>query len=117
MITRATVAPAPPMQGKAVGRAVVTILAVRTALAVGTMRAVAALRLLGLLLRLAAGDERRQTLDVFIIDLLMLRPRLAVALSLRLMLLARIKRLRFARRERQRAPGTRSRWRSAEAPA
>jgi hypothetical protein len=94
------VAPAPPMQGKAVGRAVVTILAVRTALAVGTMRAVAALRLLGLLLRLAAGDERRQTLDVFIIDLLMLRPRLAVALSLRLMLLARIKRLRFARRER-----------------
>ena len=87
------------------GETVVTILAVRTALAVGTMRAVAALRLLGLLLRLAAGDERRQTLDVFIIDLLMLRPRLAVALSLRLMLLARIKRLQFARRERLAADG------------
>ena len=57
MIARAAVAPPPPMQGKAVGRAVVTILAVRTALAVGTVRAVAALRLLGLRLRLAAGDE------------------------------------------------------------
>src|ERR1700745_2778688 len=39
MIARAAVAPAPPMQGKAVGRTVITILAVRTALAVGAMRA------------------------------------------------------------------------------
>ena len=57
MITRATVAPAPPMQGEAIGRAIKTILTVGAALAIGTMRAVAALRLLRLLLRLAAGDE------------------------------------------------------------
>ena len=57
MIARAAVAPAPPMQRKAVGGTIVTILAVRAAFAIGTMRAVAALRLLRLLLRLAAGDE------------------------------------------------------------
>jgi hypothetical protein len=105
MIARAAVAPAPPMQGKAVGRTVITILAVRTALAVGAMRAVAALRLLGLLLRLAAGDERRQALNVFVFARLMLRPRLVVTLRLRLMLLPRIERLRFARRERLAADG------------
>ena len=100
MIARSAMAPPPPMQGKSVGRAVVTILAVGAALAIGTVRAVAALRLLRLLLRLAAGDERRQTLDVFVFGRLMLRPRLSVALRLRLVLLARIKRLRLARRER-----------------
>jgi hypothetical protein len=104
MIARAAMTAAAAMQGKAVGRAVITILAIRTALPVGSMRAVAALGLLGLLLRLAAGDERWQTLDVFIFGRLMLWPRrlvrLVVALSLRLVLLARIKRLRFARRER-----------------
>ena len=57
MIARSAMAPPPPMQGKSVGRAVVTILAVGAALAIGTVRAVAALRLLRWLLRLAAGDE------------------------------------------------------------
>ena len=57
VIARAAVAPPPPMQGEAVGRAIITILAVGATLAIGTMRAVAALRLLRLLLRLAAGDE------------------------------------------------------------
>ena len=59
MIARAAMTPAPPMQGKTIRGAVVAILAVRAALAVGTVRGVAALGLLGLLLRLAAGDEGR----------------------------------------------------------
>jgi hypothetical protein len=85
--------PAPPMQRKAVGLAVVAILAVLPA---------GRLTLLGLLL--TAGDEGRQPVDVlFVRRLELLRPRLkllGLGLRLRLLLFARIERLRFARRKR-----------------
>lgn len=100
MLTRAAMAPTPAMQWKAVGRSIVTVLPVWAGLAVGAVRAVAAGCRLGLRLWLRAGDERGQALDVFVVGLLMLRPRLGMTLGVRLMLLAWIKRLRFARRER-----------------
>jgi hypothetical protein len=112
--------PAPPMQRKAVRRTVIAILAV-------TIGAIAALAiLLGLRLRLAAGDERRQPFDVnlilrrrmllarLVLRLLMLRLVLVVLrlvvlrllmlrlvlLRLMVLLLARIERLRLTRRKR-----------------
>jgi hypothetical protein len=70
-------------------------------LAVGGMLTVGSLRRCSLLLRLtaAAGDERGQALDVFVVGRLLLRA-LTMTVILRLVLLARIKRLRFARRKR-----------------
>jgi len=86
---------AAPMQWKAIRLSVV---------AVGVRRAICRpLALLGrLLLRLTASDERRQTVHLFVIWLgCVLRARLEVlGLRLRLMLFARIERLRFARRKR-----------------
>ena len=93
--------PAPPMQREAVGGAVIAVLPIRTTLAVLTVRAVAALPLLRLRVRLAAGDERGEAFDVFLVGRLVLRARLVVMrLRLRLVLLARIEGLRFARRKR-----------------
>jgi hypothetical protein len=84
--------PAPPMQRKAVGLAVVAILTVLPA---------RRLTLLGLLL--TAGDEGRQPVDVLFVGRLeLLRPRLKLlrlGLRLRLLLLARIERLRLAGRK------------------
>ncbi len=91
----------PPMQREAVRRPVI---------AVRTIRPVGALALLRrLLMRLAAGDEGRQALDILVACWLevLLRARLNVLrmhvlrLNVRLLLLlARVKRLRLARRER-----------------
>ena len=55
-----------------------------------------------MLLRLAAGDERRKPFDVFLVRRLVLRTRLVVVrLRLRLLLIARIEGLlRLARRKR-----------------
>lgn len=95
--------PAPAVQRKAVGRAAVISIPV---LAILTVAALAVLR--GRL-RLAAGDERRQTLDVaIVVRLNVLRTLLIVWLRLLLrlkllrlvllvLLLARIKRLRLRR--------------------
>ncbi len=116
--------PASPMQRKAVRRAVIAVRPIAAALAVRAIAALAVLRR-RLLLRLAAGDERRQPFDVALVfrrhgllraRLKVLRLRLLVLLRLimlrlivlrrvvllRLMVLrlARIERLRLARRER-----------------
>jgi hypothetical protein len=99
--------PAPPVQRKAVGRAAVISIPI---LAILTVLAVAALAVLRGRLRLAAGDERRQTLDVAIVVRLNVLRTLLIVLLRRLLLLrlkllrlvlllARIKRLRL-RRER-----------------
>lgn len=93
------------VQRKAVGRAAVISIPV---LAILTVLAVAALVVLRSRLRLAAGDERRQALDVaVVIGLNVLRTLLIVLLLRRLLLrlkllrlvllLARIKRLRLRR--------------------
>jgi hypothetical protein len=100
MIARAAMPAPAPMQWKAIGRAVKSILAVRGALAVGGMLAVGGLDWRSLLLRLAAAasDERGQTLDVFLVRRLLLLRALTMTVILRLLLFARIKGLRFARR-------------------
>jgi hypothetical protein len=96
---------AAPMQRKSVRRTVVAVLAI---LAVSTLAALAVLRYR---LRLTAGDERRQPLDIGVVfDLLIMLLRtwlilLRLLLRLRLillrlaLLLARIKRLLLARCE------------------
>jgi len=98
-------APAAPMQRKAIGRAVIAVLAV------GPTRgtAVAVQSLLHRLLRLAAGDERRQPVDILFVGrlkvllprLIMLRLLVRLLLLMRLLLLlARIERLLLARSKR-----------------
>src|SRR5215470_3947258 len=98
----AAMPPAPPVQRKAILRPVITVRAVLP------MRpAVAVLRLL---LRLSAGDERRQAVDVGLVFRIrmLLRPRLKlrlmllrlIVLLLVVMLLARIVWLRLTRGER-----------------
>lgn len=100
----AAMPPAPPVQRKAILRSVIAVRAVLPLRPV-----VAVLRLL--MLRLSAGDERRQAVDVALVFRLvfrtrMLRPRLKLLLMLLrrllliVMLLARIVRLRLARGER-----------------
>jgi hypothetical protein len=101
----AAMSPAPPVQRKAVGRAAVISIPV---LAILTVLAVAALAVLRGRLRLAAGNERRQTLDVAIVVRLNVLRTLLIVLLRRLLLLrlkllrlvlllARIKRLRLRR--------------------
>ncbi len=90
--------PASPMQRKAVRRAVIAVRPIAAALAVRTVAALAVLRRRLLLLRLAAGDERRQPFDVAFVfgRHLLLRARLKVLrlrLILRLVLLRRLLRL------------------------
>ena len=97
----AAMPPAPPMQRKAILRSVITVRAVLPVRPV-----VAVLR--RLMLRLSAGDERWQAVDVALaFRTRMLRPRLKLLLMLLrlmvlliVMLLARIVWLRFARGER-----------------
>lgn len=100
----AAMPPAPPVQRKAILRSVIAVRAVLPLRPV-----VAVLRLL--MLRLSAGDERWQAVDVALVFRLvfrtrMLRPRLKLLLMLLrrrlliVMLLARIVRLRLARGER-----------------
>lgn len=101
MIARAAMTATSPMQWKAVGRAVIAILSIRAILAVLIMWT--ALPLLRLLVRLPAGDEGWQPFDVFLIGRRVLRALLVVVwlrLRLRLLLVARIEGLRFARRKR-----------------
>jgi len=71
-------------------------------LAVGGMLTVGSLSRCSLLLRLttATGDERGQALDVFVLGRLLLRALTMTVILRLLLLLARIKRLRFARRKR-----------------
>jgi hypothetical protein len=104
VIARAAVTPPAAVQRKAVAAAIV---AIRAALRLALLRRL-------LLLRLAAGDEGRQPVNVLIVGRLrmlralrkvLLRLRLKVLLRLRLMvllrlLLAPIERLRLARRKR-----------------
>ena len=97
--------PPPPMQRETILRSVIAVRAVRAVLALRSVIAV-----LLLLLRLTAGDERRQPVDVaLIIRTGMLRPRLKMLLLLLLLLVvlrlivvlfARIIGLRLARSER-----------------
>ena len=94
----ATMPPAPAVQRKAVLRSVIAVRAI--------LRPVVALLSL-LMLRLSAGNERWQAVDVALVfRARMLRPRLLLLMLLRLkmllivMLLARIVWLRFARGER-----------------
>jgi len=100
----AAMPPAPPVQRKAI---LLSVIAVRAVLPLRPV--VAVLRLL--MLRLSAGDERWQAVDVALVFRLvfrtrMLRPRLKLLLMLLrrllliVMLLARIVRLRLARGER-----------------
>jgi hypothetical protein len=121
VIARAAMASPPPMQREAIRRAVVAIRAV------GTVRALALLRRL---MRLAAGNERwqplhirlacrldvllRARLDVLLLNMLLLNMLLLNRLLLNvlrllhvrlLLLLARVERLRLARRERLAADG------------
>ena len=100
----AAMAPPPPMQREAIRRSVI---AVGTVLPVRTVATLALLRRL-MLLRLTAGDERRQPLDVTFVVGRMLLARLKVLrlmllrliiLLLVVLLLARIIRLRLARCE------------------
>ena len=96
----AAMPPASPVQRKAILRSVITVRAMLP------MRPVVAV--LRLLLRLSAGDERWQAVDVALVfRTRMLRPRLKLLLMLLrlivlliVMLLARIVRLRLARGER-----------------
>ena len=93
--------PAPAMQRKAVRGAVIPVLSVGPILTVLTMRTAAALPLLRLLVRLAAGDERWEPFDVFLVGRRVLRALLVVMrLCLRLLLVTRIEGLRLARRKR-----------------
>jgi hypothetical protein len=102
--TAAMAAPA-PVQRKAVGRA--AVIAVLTVLTIAALAPLAALIVLGRRLRLAAGDEGGQALDIAVVGgngllplLIVLRLRLLLLrlILLRLvLLLARIKRLRLGR--------------------
>jgi len=89
----ATVTAAPAMQRETVGLAFVTAIAV-TVLAIRAL-ALRRVLLLRLLRSLAACDERRQTVDAFIVVLLdiLLRPRLVVLLLRLVVLLLRLMRL------------------------
>ena len=82
-----------------VGRTVVAVWAIRSALPLAIAGRCALSRL-----RLAAGDERRKPLDVFLVGrrevLLAWLVMLRLCLRLMLVLLARIKRLRLARCKR-----------------
>jgi len=111
MLTRsaAAMAPPPPMQREAILRSVIAVRTVRTVLAVRTIAALAVLR--RLMLRLTAGDKRRQPFDVTFVVGRMLLARLKVLrlilmlvrlviLLLVVVLLARIVGLRLARCER-----------------
>ena len=94
MVARAAMAAAPAMQRKAVRLGVI---AVRAAWSLARLR-----RLL-LVLRLTAGDERRQAIDTGVVGRRrrLLRARLEMLrLGLRLLRLAGVERLRLARRER-----------------
>ena len=94
--------PPPPMQREPVRR---TVVAVRAIGPLALLRVL--LRRLLLRLAAAAGDERRQPLDVFLVGRRhLLRPRLRVLrLGLRVVLLARIERLWLAWCERFAADG------------
>src|ERR1700722_4249651 len=67
MVARPAMTPAPAMQREAVRRAVVAILAVLVVLPIRGVRSIGLLPLLRRRLRLAAGDEGRQSFDVFVI--------------------------------------------------
>jgi hypothetical protein len=91
MVARPAVSPAPAVQREAVRRTVVAILAGLIVLPVRTVRPIRRLPLLRRRLRLAAGDERRQPFDVFVIGRLeVLVPGLVVLLWLWLRLLMRL---------------------------
>src|SRR5215472_13027449 len=102
VVTRSAAAmpPSSPVQRKAILRSVITVRAILP------MRPVVAV--LRLLLRLSAGDEGRQAVDVGLVfrTRMLLRPRLKLLMLLRLIvllvvvLLARIVRLRLAWGER-----------------
>ena len=95
----AAMPPAAPVQREAILRSVIAVRAVLPRRPV-----IAVLRLL--MLRLSAGDERRQAVDVALVfrSRMLLRPRLKLLLRLMVllivMLFARIIRLRLARGER-----------------
>jgi len=95
----AAMPPAAPVQREAILRSVIAVRAVLPLRPV-----IAVLRLL--MLRLSAGDERRQAVDVALVfrSRMLLRPRLKLLLRLMVllivMLFARIIRLRLARGER-----------------
>ena len=92
----AAMPPAPPVQRKAILLPVIAVRAVLRAV-LPLWPVIAVLRLL--MLRLSAGDERWQAVDVALVfRTRMLRPRLKLLLIV--MLLARIVRLRLARGER-----------------
>jgi hypothetical protein len=98
----AAMTPAPPMQRKAILLPVITV---RAVLALRSVAVLLLLRLRLLRLRLTAGDERRQPVDIaLIVRTGVLRPRLKMLLLLRLIVLrlivvlfARIIGLRLAR--------------------
>ena len=98
----AAMAPSPPMQRKTIRWSVIAVGTIGSVLPMRTIAALPVLR--GLMLRLAASDERRQPIDVAFVVGRMLLSRLKVLrlviLLLVVVLLARIIRLRLARCER-----------------
>jgi len=105
MVTRsaAAMAPSPPMQRKTIRWSVIAVGTVGSVLPMRTIAALPVLR--GLMLRLTAGDERRQPVDVaaFVVGRMLLsrlKVLRLVILLLVVVLLARIIRLRLARCER-----------------
>src|SRR5580692_10642577 len=105
MVARAAMAPTPAMQREAIRRAIVAVLAVLI------VRPIGALHLLRRRLRLAAGDEGRQSFDVFVVRLEVLLPglevlrlrllRLRVLMRLLVLRLLVLRRLLFARIKRR----------------
>jgi hypothetical protein len=101
----AAMPPPPPMQRKPIRRSVIAVRTIGTVLSVWTTAALAVLR--WLVLRLTAGNERRQPFHVTFVVGHALRARLHVRLMLLrlvilrliVVLLTRIVRLRLARRE------------------
>jgi hypothetical protein len=98
----AAMAPSPPMQRKTIRWSVIAVGTVGSALPMRTIAALPVLR--GLMLRLTAGDERRQPVDVaaFVVGRMLLsrlKVLRLVILLLVVVLLARIIRLRLARCE------------------
>lgn len=93
----------PPMERKTIRRSVIAVRTIGTVLPVRTIAALPVLR--RLMLRLTAGDERRQPFDVaFVVGRLLLARlkvlRLVILLLIVMMLLTRMIRLRLARCER-----------------